>query len=139
MKQTIKTTKTITIGLFTLCTIGLTNPTFANAKTGDPIEFKYIGKIKNQPVFQLNLNNDASEVYYITLKDESNNIIYSEKVKAKDVNYTRKYQLDINEDELNASDFGVRVEVTSLKTHETQIYKISSHTNVHEDIIVAKL
>jgi hypothetical protein len=139
MKQTIKTTKTITMGLFTLCTIGLTNPTFANPKTGDPIEFKYIGKIKNQPVFQLNLNNDASEVYYITLKDGSNNVIYSEKVKAKDVNYTRKYQLDINEEELNASEFGVKVEVTSLKTHETQVYKISSQTNVHEDIIVAKL
>ena len=139
MKQTIKTTKTITMGLFTFCTLGLTHPTFANAKKETPIEFKFIGKINNQPVFQLTLDNDASEVYYTTLKDQNNDVIYSEKVKAKDVNYTRKYQLNINEDDLNASEFGVKVEVTSAKTHETQVYKISSPTDVHEDIIVAKL
>ena len=139
MKQTIKTTKSIAIGLFSLCTVGLTTPTFANAKTGDPVEFKYLGKVKDQPVFQLNLNPDASEVYYITLKDENNDVIYSEKVKAKDVNYTRNYMINVNNEELTASDINVKVEVTSLKTHQTELYKISSRSQVHEDIIVAKL
>ena len=136
MKQTIKT---ITIGLFTLCTLGLAYPTFANAKTESPVGFTFIGKIDNKPVFQLNLNNDASEIYYITLKDQNNEVIYSEKVKAKDVNYTRKYQLDITEDELSTPDFGVKVEVTSAKTHKTEVYKISSQRRVDESIIVAKL
>ena len=135
MKQTIKT---ITIGLFTLCTLGGTNATFANAKTGTPAGFKFIGKINNKPVFQLNLD-DASETYYITLKDQNNDIIYSEKVKAKDVNFTRKYQLDITDDELNTPDFGVKVEVTSAKAHKTDVYKISSQRRVDESIIVAKL
>lgn len=139
MKQTIKTTKSIAIGLFSLCTVGLTTPTFANAKTGDPVEFKYLGKVKDQPVFQLNLNPDASEVYYITLKDENNDVIYSEKVKAKDVNYTRNYMINVNNEELTASDINVKVEVTSLKTHQTKVYKISSRSQVYEDIIVAKL
>jgi hypothetical protein len=135
MKQTIKT---ITIGLFTLCTLGATNATFANAKNGTPAGFKFIGKINNKPVFQLNLD-DASETYYITLKDQNNDIIYSERVKAKDVNFTRKYQLDITDDELNTPDFGVKVEVTSAKTHKTDVYKISSQRRVDESIIVAKL
>ena len=139
MKQTIKTTKSIAIGLFSLCTVGLTTPTFANAKTGDPVEFKYLGKVKDQPVFQLNLNPDASEVYYITLKDENNDVIYSEKVKAKDVNYTRNYMINVNNEELTASDINVKVEVTSLKTHQTKVYKISSRSQVYEDILVAKL
>ena len=139
MKQTIKKTKSIAIGLFSFCTLGLVTPTFANAKTGDPVEFKYLGKIKDQPVFQLNLNPDESEVYYITLKDENNDVIYLEKVKAKDVNYTRKYQININDEELAASDINVTVEVTSLKSHQTEVYKISSRSQVHEDIIVAKL
>lgn len=69
----------------------------------------------------------------------NNDVIYSEKVKAREVNFTRKYQLDINEDVLSASDFGVKVEVTSAKTRKTNMYKISSHTSVNENIVIAKL
>ena len=47
--------------------------------------------------------------------------------------------LDIEEDDLNAPGFAVTVEVTSAKTHKTQVYKISSHRTVNENIIVAKL
>jgi hypothetical protein len=66
-------------------------------------------------------------------------VIYSEKVNAKDVNYSRKYQLALNDEDLNASDFGIKVEITSAKTHETEAYRISAQTSVRENIIVAKL
>ena len=137
MKQSFKTTKMITMGLFTLCTMGLINPTFANAKTDNPVELKFIGKIKDQPVFQLNLNNTEADEYYINIKDANFNILYSEKIKGE--NLSRKYQLDIDASELNTSEFGVTVEVTSAKTHKTQVYKICSHTSVTENIEVAKL
>lgn len=137
MKQTIKSTKMITMGLFTLCTMGFTNATFAGTKTDTPAELKFIGKIKNQPVFQLNLNNDASDEYYIKIKDANYNVLYSEKIKGE--NLSRKYQLDIDASELSDPGFGVRVEVTSAKTHKTQVYKISSQTSVTEKIEVAKL
>jgi hypothetical protein len=137
MKQTIKKTKMITLGLFTLCTMGLTNTTFASVKTGEPAELKFIGKIKNQPVFQLNLNNDDAGVYYINIKDASHNVLYSEKIKGE--NLSRKYQLNIDEYELDAPDFGVTFEVTSAKTHKTQVYKVSSQKTVTENIVVAKL
>ena len=57
MKHAIKTTKMITMGLFTLCTMGLSQATFAGLKSDNPVEFKFVGKVKNRPVFQLNLNN----------------------------------------------------------------------------------
>ena len=139
MKQALKTTRMITMGLFTLCAMGLSHATYAGVKTENPIEFKFIGKFNNNPVFQLNLNNNAAEVYYISIKDAGNNVLYSEKVKATDVNYSRKYRLDIDASELSAYGFGVKVEVTSAKTHKTQVYKISSQTTVKEDIIVAQL
>ena len=41
MKQALKTTRIITIGLFTLCTMGLSLATFANVKTDEPIELKF--------------------------------------------------------------------------------------------------
>ncbi len=137
MKQAIKTTKMITIGLFTFCIIGLSQVVSATTKTEDPIELKFIGKIKNHPVFQLNLN--KGEAYSISMKDENFDLLYSEKLKSKDVDFSRKYQLDIDEADLNASGFAVIVEVTSAKTHKTQVYKISSRKIVNENIVVAKL
>ncbi|MEO8416112.1 MAG: hypothetical protein ABI472_20795 [Ginsengibacter sp.] len=137
MKQTIKTTRMITMGLFILCTIGLAQATFAGASTGDPAELKFIGKIRNQPVFQLSLHNTEAGEYFINIKDENYNVLYSEKVKGE--NLSRKYQLDIDEADLNAPNFGVRVEVTSARTHKTQVYKVSSHISVVENIVVAKL
>ena len=139
MKQAMKTTRMITMGLFTLCTMGLSKAAFAGIKTDDPIEFKFIGKIQNHPVFQLNLNNNEAEEYFIRIKDENYDVLYSEKVKAKNANFSRKYGLDIEDTDLNAPGFAVIVEVTSTKTHKTQVYKISSHTTVTENIVVAKL
>ena len=139
MKQAIKTTTMITMALFTLCTMGLSQANFAGLKTDNPVEFKFIGKVKNHPVFQLNLNNNESEQYFIKIKDENDNVFYSTKIKAKDANFSRRYQLAIDEDDLNAPGFGVSVEVTSAKTHKTHLYKISSGTTVIENIVVAKL
>ena len=137
MKQAMKTTRMITLGLFTLCTMGLSQATFAGSNTDNPVELKFIGKIKNRPVFQLNLNNNETDQYFINIKDEYNTVLYSEKIKGE--NISRKYQLDIDDADLNSSTFGVRVEVTSAKTHKTQVYKISSHKSVTENIVVAKL
>ncbi len=137
MKQAIKTTRMITMGLFTLCTMGLSEATFARVKTGNPVELKFIGKIKNQPVFELNLNNNEADEYFINIKDENYNVLYSEKIKGE--NLSRKYQLAIDEADLNAPEFGVRVEVTSAKTHKTQVYKISSKTSTVENFVIAKL
>lgn len=135
MKQALNKTKMITMGLFTLCTMALSQRTFAGVKTGDPVELKFIGNIKNQPVFQLSLNNSEVEEYSISIKDEYQNLIYSEKVKG--VNLSRKYQLAVDEADFGSG--GVTIEITSVKTHKPQAYKISSSTKVIENFEVAKL
>lgn len=137
MKQSIKTSKVVAISLFTFCTMAFAHPTFAHIKIDNPVELKFIGKIKDQPVFQLNLNYKETEVYYINIKDENYNVLYSEKIKG--ANLSRKYRLDIDPSELNSVGFIVRVEVTSAKTHKSEVYKMSSHTSVTTDIVVAKL
>ncbi len=139
MKQAIKSTKTIAMGLFTLCAMGFTSATFAAPKTNEPIEFKFIGKVDNQPVFQLNLDDKKGEEFLITIKDESNFTLYSEKLKVKDDAFTRNYRLAVDAADMNAFGFGVKVEVTSAKTHKTEVYKITSHTTVNDNIVVAQL
>lgn len=135
--KTIKSTKMITMGLFTFCAMGLTNATFAGTKTDTPSELKFVGKINQHPVFQLNLNNTEADQYFIDIKDENNNVLYSEKVKG--ANLSRRYQLDVSDADLATAGFGVKVEVTSARTHKTTVYKISSQTKVSENIVVAKL
>ena len=137
MKQTIKNAKMITVGLFTLCTMGFVNATFAGATTDAPVELKFIGKVANQPVFELKLNNDVAQAYYINIKDASGNVLYSEKVRGEKL--SRKYQLDIDASDMDAPGFGVSVEVTSANTHKTEVYKISAEKTVTENIVVAKL
>ena len=139
MKQTMKITRMITMGLCILCTMGLSQATFAGLRSDNPVEFKFIGKVENYPVFQLNLNNNEAEAYLIRIESENHSVLYSEKVKAGNANFSRKYQLDINEDDLSDPQFGLTVEVTSLKTNKTRVYKVSSQTTVNEKIIVAKL
>ena len=139
MKQAIKTTTMITMGLFSLLTIGLSQARFAGLKTDNPVEFKFVGKTDNHPVFQLDLNNSEAEKYFIRIKDENHFAFYSEKIEAKEANFSRKYQLDIDEYDLSTPGFALSVEVTSAKTRETFVYKISSNTTVTENIVVAKL
>ena len=66
-------------------------------------------------------------------------MFYSEKINVMDANYSRKYEFDVDEFDLNAPEFGISVEVTSAKTGKTFVYKISSNTTVIENIVVAKL
>lgn len=137
MKQANNKTRNIALGLFILCTMGLSIPTFAGVKTGDPIELKFIGNKNNQPLFQLNLKNDDDSYYLISIKDESQNLLFSEKVKG--INISRIYQFDISQDDYNSPSFELTFEVTSLDTHKTEVYKVSSKTKVTQNIIVAKL
>ena len=70
------------------------------SKTESPVEFKYMGKMNNQPLFQLNLNNAEANEYIITLTDQTGAVIYDERVAGKDL--SRKYMLNL--DEIDASE-----------------------------------
>ncbi|MDE3214669.1 MAG: hypothetical protein KGM98_15680 [Bacteroidota bacterium] len=137
MKQTIKSTKKIALAFAALCIMGVTNHAFANSKTENPAELTYIGKLQNQPAFTLKLHNPEAATYFINIKDENNNVLYSEKISG--ANLSRTYRLAVNEAQLNSPDFGVTVEVTSAKTHKKEVYKISNQTKVTENIVVAKI
>jgi hypothetical protein len=137
MKQTIKSARKITMGIFAICLMGVYSPTFATPLRNNPAELTYIGKQNDQPVFQLKINSPEAETYFINVKDANNNVLYSEKLNG--ANITRNYRLDVNDYELNSPDFGVTVEVISAKTHKKEVYKISNETKVTSDIVVAKL
>lgn len=138
MKHAIKTTKIITIALLTLCVMGTTQSAFATVKpTSDFLtEITFLGKVKNSPLFQLNMNNVADGAYRIVIKNANDVEIYSEWISG--VNISRKYQLNISEEDLNDPQFELNFEVTSLKTNQKQNYKVSQKTKVLQGFEVVK-
>ncbi|HEY9364560.1 MAG TPA: hypothetical protein VIQ00_14935 [Chitinophagaceae bacterium] len=137
MKQAKNITRMMTLGLIILCTMGLSQTSFAGVKNTEPVELKYVGNVESRPVFQLNLNNEEADEYVVNIKDAGSNLIYTEKIKG--ANLSRTYKFDIEEADFKSQDFGLRFEVTSTKTRKTQVYEISSNTQVIENIVVAKL
>ena len=137
MKQASNKTRNIAFGLLTLCAMGLSIPTFAGIKTGDPIELTFIGNKNDQPVFQLQLHNAENCHYLISIETLSHGVLFTEKVKGIDI--IKNYRLDINPEDYGAPSFGLKFEVTNLDTHQTQEYKVSSETHVTNKIVVDKL
>ena len=137
MKQAKNITRMMTLGLIILCTMGLSQTSFAGVKNTEPVELKYVGNVESRPVFQLNLNNEEADEYVVNIKDAGSNLIYTEKIKG--ANLSRTYKFAMSEEDFKSQDFGLRFEVTSTKTRKTQVYEISSNTQVIENIVVAKL
>jgi hypothetical protein len=137
MKETIKKTRIIAMGLFALCTLGLKNVTFAGTKNDNPVEVKFISEINNLPVIQLNLNNSKSREYFIIIKDMHYHILYCEIVTGVDLSRTIKLNMD--KEEINTPGFRVRVEVTLTETHNTEVFTINNPGGVAESTGISKL
>jgi len=106
----------------------------ANNINGDKpnAELKYIGLVKNQPVFQLDLNSADENEFVIAIKDVYGNVLYSEKVKTK--NFTRVFQLDTDE----IDDEVLTVEVKSSKNGKPEIFTINRNTRFIEEPTISK-
>lgn len=136
MKTAITKTKMITMGLISIFIMGTTPAVFANNGHQDPVELKAISDLNKQPLFQLKLNTAESGEFVVRVKDGNGDVLYSEVLKGKNVN--RQYKFDINEEAVFEA-FHVRFEITSVKSHETFIYNVTSSNREVREIIVAKL
>ena len=135
MKTAINKRKLIAMVLMSIFTTGFSQMAFSNGVPKTPIELKSIGKLSN-PLFELKMNNAETGEFLVRVKNGYGDLLYSGTLKGKNV--SQRYQLDINEDELNDV-FTVQFEITIVKTHETFIYNVTRNSRVIEDMIVAKL
>ena len=113
-------------------TLAFSTPTLANDgdKENPTTELKFIGNMENQPVFELNLNNNEDE-YTVIFRDEYGNVLYSDKFKGA-TGLTKKFML-------KSEDFGdaaLNVVVKSKKNNSTEVYSINrSHSYVEETLV----
>jgi hypothetical protein len=134
MKTVMINYKKIAIALATVLTLGLSSTAFAANTNETPAELKFVGKVKNLPLFQLNLNNSDNSNYVVTVKDAEGNVLFSEKLTGEKI--SRTYKLDTEDAEMIG---GTTFEVTNGKTKNTSVYKITNSVRFVTDVEVAKL
>jgi hypothetical protein len=132
MKKSINKSLMMAIALMAISSMGFSQAP-ALSKAVGTTELKYIGKMEGFPVFELDVNNEEEGEYYVTISDKHNEVLYSARLKGTSL--SKKYRLDLNEDDLK----NVRFEVTSRKTNENVAYEVSKEIGYVRDVSVAKL
>ena len=104
--------------------------TAVSATAGDKVnpstEMKVVGTIKNQPVYELNINNSEHNAYLIVVTDEHGIVLYEEDVTG--VNISRRFQ--INRTELGST--GVRFEVVA-RNRKAAAFTVKNNRVTAED------
>jgi len=133
MKTLVINTRIAVIAIATLFTLGLTLPAAAGENTPAPVELRYLGKINNQPVFELVLDNSEENKYTVIIRDEFNNVLYKDNVKGK--NITKRFVLNTEE----LGDLEIKFEITNSKTDKTIVYEVNRKARMIEDVVVNKI
>ena len=137
MKQVLINTRNMTILFVGFFTMGFSPKALKNIKKESPIEVKFLNKVKDMPVFQLNVNNEENGAFFIKVKDGFGNVLLRETLNGKKV--WRKYLLEIEASDFHNADFQLVFEVTNVTTNTTSVYNVTRNTRMVEDISVAKL
>ncbi len=128
---------TIVIALFAILSIATANA----ANTDDtittlplPVELKFAGTVKNQPLLQLNFSGSPAEnEFRILVTDEAGYTLYSSIARGE--NFSKQFLL-------NTEDLGdavLKFEITGLKTGNTVAYKVSRQQEVTQQMNLVKL
>ncbi len=129
------TKRIITIAFFTLLL-------FAQAIAGNtndsiktlPVELKYAGTFKNQPILQMDFFGSKEEnEFHISITDENGYTFYSDIVKGE--KFSKQFLLDKD----NLGDATLKFEITGRKSGKTVVYEVSRHTKISEQMDLVKL
>ena len=95
-----------------------------------PVELKYAGTFKNQPLIQLNFTGSKDEnVFNILITDESGIVFYNADLKGE----TFSKQFLLNTDDLG--DAVLKFEITGKKSGKTVSYRINRQFTEQLDVV----
>jgi len=123
----------LAMSLFFVLSLNLTASATDEDKKPSTIQLKMISNATEAPVFQLDLNNKEVEEFYVTIKDNFGNTLYSDKIKGS--NISKKFKLNPE----GMSDESIRVEVRSKKTNKSEVYTINRSSKYIQETVVNKL
>lgn len=125
-----------TILLSAFCSISFAQIPVAKSSKEAAMELKLVSYMKSGPLFQLNVNNKEKDDYFISIRDENNDVLFSESIKGE--NLSREYLVNLEGADFNDPGFKVSFEIRSKKLHKTTTYKINNRV-LAEDIQISKV
>jgi hypothetical protein len=127
MKQ-IKTI--IAIAIFSVIGFMQVNAATITDTPSLPVELKYAGTFKNQPLIQLNFAGSKDEnVFNITITDQSGLVFYNAELKGE----TFSKQFLLNMDDLG--DAVLKFEITGKKSGKTVSYRVNRQITEQMDVV----
>ena len=133
MKTTKNIAKILTFTFFAFLTLGSSLNGFAGVADSTPVELKFVGNLQNQPVFQLDLNNEKSGEYFIIIKDANSEVIFSETLKG--IQISRKYKFLTEEVDVST----LQLEITNKKENTTTVYTVNRQLRTVQDVVINRL
>jgi hypothetical protein len=98
-----------------------------------PVELKFLGNFKNQPLFQLSFTNAVETEFTVIVRDEYNTVLYKDNVKGG--TFAKKFLF--NTDELG--DASLRFEIIGTKDQKPAVFEISKNSRYIQDVVVNKV
>lgn len=97
--------------------------------SGKEVTVQYLGTVYGQPLFQLNIQNRASENLFISLENMNGEVLYTQKSTAQF--FSKKIQLATTE-----TNISLYLKVYSSGTKKTQVFEINKVTVVSDDLVI---
>ena len=136
MKKVMNKNKAIIVALMAIISTSFGNPVSAMDKKSDPpgVEIRYLGFVNKNPVFEITTSNVQADNFFITIRDETGTVLFSEKLSGK--NISRRYRIDTEEE---IADGGLRFEVRSVNSKKTTVYLAGISENITKEMAVTKI
>lgn len=136
MKTTIKNSRNILFASFML--LGSVSA-FANndknktdkAKDTAPVEFRFVGSVQQQPVYQLDIN--GADDYYISFSDGFGTVLYAGSIRSG----VQSQRFMINAEEVG--DEALTVTISSKKSNVSQVYTIKRSQSLVEENVIKRI
>ena len=135
MKTTMcKMSRNFIMAIFAI--LFVSNTVIASAKdpdsSGKEVSVQYLGTVYGQPLFQLNVQNEAGDNLFISLENLNGETLYTQKLTDKF--FSKKIQIATTE-----SNISLNLRVYSFKTKQTQVYDINKVTKVSDDLVISQV
>ena len=135
MKTLLFKTRIVAIALVAVIAVAFTSPALASdGKNPLPVELRYLGEYKSQPVFELTFNNTEDNEFIVVIRDEQSNVIYKDVIRTGTT--SKKYILNTEE---VGEDVALQFEITGKKTDKTVVFKVNKNTRYVQDVVVNKI
>jgi len=132
--KTINNIRVFAIALVAIFTTAIASPALANdEKKAIPVELKFAGNMKNQPLFHLVFTGTEETEFTIVIRDEYGNALYRDNVKG--TSFTKKFLLNVEELDTNKLKF----EISSKSYDKSVVFEINNQSRFVEDIAINRI